>query len=135
MALALLRIKENDLWVSSAGMPPVYIFRTATRQVEEVLLKGMPLGAFPDFPYQNCSRTLAAGDTLLLLSDGLAEIFNDQNEIFDYPRIRQAFTEVGHLAADEIVTRLRGLVLEWRNGRDLNDDVTFVVIKKQAAAL
>ncbi len=134
MALALLRIKENDLWVSSAGMPPVYIFRIATRQVEEVLLKGMPLGAFPDFPYQNCSRTLADGDTLLLLSDGLAEIFNDQNEIFDYPRIRRAFTEVGHLAADEIVTRLRGLVLEWRNGRDLNDDVTFVVIKKQPMA-
>ena len=131
MALALLKIKDNQLWVSSAGMPPLYIFHNEAHQVEEVLLKGMPLGAFPDFPYQNCSKTLAVGDTLLLLSDGLAEIFNDQNEIIDYPRIRKAFEEIGHLQANEIVSRLRQLVIEWRNGRELHDDVTFVVIKKQ----
>jgi ligand-binding sensor domain-containing protein/serine phosphatase RsbU (regulator of sigma subunit) len=134
MALALLKIRDNECWVSSAGMPPIYLYRREARQVEEVLLKGMPLGAFPDFPYQNCSKTLCGGDTLLLLSDGLAEIFNDKNEILDYPRIRSAFEEIGHLQASEIVRHLSQLVVEWRNGRELHDDVTFVVIKKQALA-
>ena len=49
--------------------------------IEEVALKGMPLGAVSDFPYQTQSTELFVGDTLLLLSDGLPELFNKEKEM------------------------------------------------------
>ncbi len=133
MALTLVKIKDAQINISSAGMPPIYLFRRATGEVEEITLKGMPLGAFVDYPYQQTQKTLEDGDSLLLLSDGLVEIFNDQNEMFDYPRVKTAFEKIGHLEAEGIIQQLKNTVKEWRNGRDLFDDITFVVLKKKTA--
>ncbi len=131
MALTLAKIKDSQVSISCAGMPPFYLFRQATGKVEEIILKGMPLGAFADYPYQQTEKTLEEGDALLLLSDGMAETFNDENEIFDYPRVKTAFEKIGHLEVEEIIRRLQGIVKEWRKSRDLYDDVTFVVLKKK----
>ena len=49
MSMLLLRVKGKTAAVSSAGMPSPLIYRASTREVEEVTLKGMPLGAFFEF--------------------------------------------------------------------------------------
>ena len=49
MALTLIKIEDSELVASAAGMPPIYIYRENNRSVEEIVLKGMPLGAFDDF--------------------------------------------------------------------------------------
>ena len=134
MALALVKVKDDTVNISSAGMPPFYHFRRATGEVAEITLKGMPLGAFNDYPYQQAELLLEEGDSLLLLSDGLAEVFNEKDEIFDYPRVKTAFEQIGHLEAEEIIRRLQGVAKKWRNGRELHDDITFVVLKKKSAA-
>ena len=131
MALALAKINGSEVSISSAGMPPFYLFHQTTGKAEEITLKGMPLGAFADYPYQRTEKTLQEGDSLLLLSDGLAEVFNDQNEIFDYPRVKTTFEKIGHLPAEEIIRQLQMVAKEWRNGRELHDDITFVVLKKK----
>lgn len=129
MGLALVKIQNNELVASVAGMPPIYIYRTASHTVEEIIIKGMPLGAFDDFTYEDRRIRLENGDSILLLSDGLPELFNDDKEMFDYHRVKESFQKFGHHKPKKIIDSLVGIADQWRNGRIPNDDVTFVVLK------
>jgi serine phosphatase RsbU (regulator of sigma subunit) len=129
MCLTMLKIKGNKMQISTAGMPPSFIFRRDTRIVEEHLFKAMPLGTMEKFPYEIKDTTLSPGDTILLLSDGLPELKNDQNEMYGYQRIRNGFENVAEKAPEEIVSFLKNEGAGWVNHTDPDDDVTFVVIK------
>src|SRR5690606_21004861 len=52
MSLTIARIKQHELSLSAAGMPPAMVFKADTKQVERLTIKGMPLGAVRKFPYQ-----------------------------------------------------------------------------------
>jgi serine phosphatase RsbU (regulator of sigma subunit) len=129
MSLLLLRTDGARLEVSAAGMPPLLLFRREGGQVEEILLKGMPLGAFPDFPYQTATRLLRPGDTLLAMTDGLPEQFDARRELLDLDRVRRAFQEASARTPEEIVERLCEAGESWRQGAAVEDDLTFVVLQ------
>jgi serine phosphatase RsbU (regulator of sigma subunit) len=92
MAFTLVRLKGKSVYLSSAGMPPVFLFRRKDSSIEEIFLKGMPLGAMKNFPYALHETELESGDTLLLLSDGLPEQKNSAGEMFDYARVQSSFS-------------------------------------------
>ncbi|MGH7595234.1 MAG: PP2C family protein-serine/threonine phosphatase [bacterium] len=46
MAMTLIKFKDNKIKIAAAGMPPALIYRAATKSVEEVNIKAMPLGSF-----------------------------------------------------------------------------------------
>jgi len=129
MALALVKIEQDELIASAAGMPPIYIYRNRSQTVDEIVLKGMPLGAFDDFSYQAERIKLEKGDSILLLSDGLPELFNEHKEMFDFHRVKAAFEKVGHQSPEKIIDSFIDVAEQWRNGRAQDDDVTFVVLK------
>jgi len=129
MALSLIRIKDNKLTVASAGMPHVLVCRGAKKKMEEILLKGPPLGGFSNFSYQQKTTKLGINDTVLLMSDGFPEQFNEKDEMIGYDRVKEIFTEVAHKTPDEIVSHLNKEVKKWRNQRAQDDDITFVVLK------
>lgn len=132
MALTLVRIKDHKFTISAAGMPPAFLCKAATNSVEEVVIKGLPLGGFAHFPYQVEEREILSGDTLVLMSDGLPERFNDKDEILDYPVARKIVEEVASEAPQAIISHLVNAGNEWANGRAQDDDVTFVVVKVKA---
>jgi serine phosphatase RsbU (regulator of sigma subunit)/streptogramin lyase len=129
MCLMLLKIKGDQLFVSSAAMPPALIYRKKNRAIEEIFMKGMPLGAMDNFPYTIKETHLDTGDTILLLSDGLPELANDNNEMYGYDRTKTEFHSVGEKEPEEIVNHLKSSASQWINDKEPDDDVTFVVIK------
>ena len=129
MCLLMAKIKDNRLWLASAAMPPALIYRPKTKTVEEIFLPGMPLGTMKNFPYTIKESRLAPGDTILLLSDGLPELTNGNDEMYGYERIKTEFHSVGGKAPEEIVSHFKHSASGWVNGNDPDDDVTFVVLK------
>ncbi len=129
MSMTMLKIKNNKLLMSAAGMPPVYIFRRENRIIEEHLMKGMPLGTMEGFPYELKELNLFKGDTLLLMSDGYPELQSDKNEIFGYRRAKNSFEEVAEKEPEEIISYLKDEGSRWSNNKEPDDDVTFVLIK------
>ncbi|MBU2491576.1 MAG: SpoIIE family protein phosphatase [Bacteroidetes bacterium] len=129
MCLTMLKIKNNNLILSSAGMPPMFLFKRENRIVEEHLLKGMPLGSMNNFPYEIREMELTKGDTILLMSDGFPELSNDNNELYGYKRVRNKFEEVAEQEPEDIITYLKEEGSNWVNDNDPDDDVTFVVLK------
>ena len=109
--LPTLTIGEEDVGIlpenaSSAGMSSPLVYRNAGHSVEELPLKGMPLGSFAKFPYENRETQLAPGDTVLLVSDGFPEMFNSHEETFGYPRVHEILQTVGDRSPQEIIDRL-----------------------------
>jgi serine phosphatase RsbU (regulator of sigma subunit) len=70
-----------------------------------------------------------SGDTILIMSDGLPELLNDNNEVFGYKRARNLFEELASKSPEEIISSLKSEGSNWTNDADPDDDVTFIVIK------
>ena len=129
MCMTMLKIQENRMLMSSAGMPPIFINRKEDQITEEIMIKGMPLGTMEKFPYDVRETTLNTGDTILLMSDGFPELQNKNDEQFGYKRARNLFEEIAENSPEDIVTRLKDEGSLWVDDKDPDDDVTFVVIK------
>lgn len=129
MAMTMIKIKDNMLSISAAGMPPMLIFRCATNTVEELALYGMPLGSVLTFPYKQRTLELSSGDAVMLMSDGFPERFNLQDEMIDYDKAKMILAEVAHQSPQAIINRFVQVGEAWAQGRAQDDDVTFVVLK------
>ena len=129
MCLSILKIQGNKMQISAAGMPPALLYRSKTKTIEEIILKGMPLGAYQDFPYELKETAIHPGDTLLLLSDGLPELFNRNKEMFGYERVMETYKKSAGKNPEEIIEELKNAGSDWTNNGAPDDDVTFVVIK------
>ena len=130
MAMTILKYHDGRLWVAAAGMPPVLLYRAATGSIEEIEQEGMPLGSSARFQYDaQESFILESGDTMVLMSDGLPERQNGNQEQLGYPRTRELFAVVAEKQPEEICSHLERGGEEWGEGVPQDDDVTFVVLK------
>ncbi|MBD3385337.1 SpoIIE family protein phosphatase [candidate division KSB1 bacterium] len=129
MAMLIAKFTPDTLLVSSAGMPYTYHYRRAEDRVDEIILKGMPLGSFPDFDYDSKEIPVQPGDTFLFLSDGLLELPNEKGEQYGEERTRELFAKIAFDTPDRIVAQLGDSATAWSGSTPLRDDMTFLVIK------
>jgi phosphoserine phosphatase RsbU/P len=129
MAMTLVRLKGNHLQCSVAGMPPILIYRAAAQTVEEIPLRGAPLGGLTDYAYRQAETFLSVGDVVLLLSDGLPERFNAAGEMFGYDRSKESLLANAHAAPQAVIDRLLQTGEDWAAGKAADDDMTFVALK------
>jgi hypothetical protein len=129
MSLNIALLKNNELTLSSAGMPPYYIYRAATKSTEEIQICGVPLGSFNDAYYDQINTTFNAGDILVIISDGLPEAPNLTGDLFDYQKLQDLITTYGNLTAQEVIDQLMIEADAWLSGKHNPDDITLVVIK------
>jgi hypothetical protein len=113
-----------------AGLPPALVYRRKIDAVEEISMKGMPLGAPANYPYKEIATDLGDGDVLLMYTDGLPELFNDQGDMLGYESIAGLLKKHAHQSAEEIKDALLAYASQW--SPVLDDDVTIVVAKRQA---
>ena len=132
MALTLVKLNGNHLQCGVAGMPPILIYRAATQTIEEIPLRGAPLGGLSSYDYRQAELTLAVNDTVLLLSDGLPERFNAAGEMFGYERMQELLLAHASAAPQIILERLLQASDEWAAGKPADDDMTFVALRRTA---
>ena len=130
MSLLMLKYKNGQICFTAAGMPPLFIYRAAKKEVEKITVKGMPLGAFESFNYTQSRTELFPGDTALLMTDGYPELFNPQNETLDYNRVSEIFCATDKSTASGIITQLFKEGDKWRGTKPQQDDVTFIAFKR-----
>ena len=136
MGLCLAHLRGRELTVSSAGMPPLLVYRQASASVEEVALAGMPLGGLA-FDYEEQRLEVEPGDTILMMTDGLPELEDAQGEPLGYPRVRALFVELGGLpssAPPDIIAGLAQAAESWGGGQPPKDDMTFVVLRVRSGS-
>ena len=129
MSLNIALIKDNKLTLSSAAMPPYYIYRANSDTAEEIQISGLPLGSFNDEYFDEITTTFNPGDILVILSDGLPEAPNLSGDLFDYQKLQDLISTYGNKTAKEIIDNLVREADKWLAGENNPDDITLVVIK------
>jgi sigma-B regulation protein RsbU (phosphoserine phosphatase) len=130
MSLNIAEITQNEVYLSSAAMPPIYLYKANSSAVEELMQSGLPLGGLKDETFNLITRTFEYGDVLIQLSDGLPEAPNAKGELYDYDQLKSLIQVSGHLSAQKIIDVLIESVDQWLEGMRNPDDITLVVIKK-----
>jgi len=88
---------------------------------------GPPLGLFPDWNYGRGEVQFAAGDRLVLFTDGVTEVNGPAGEEFGEERLVAVLLENRHLSAKLLQERILAEVAKFSGGR-FQDDATLVVL-------
>jgi phosphoserine phosphatase RsbU/P len=86
------------------------------------------LGIFQEWECEVGERTLSAGDTLALYTDGITEAFNDADEEFGEDRVVQGLRRHRHLTPQALLDAVVDEVRRF-SPREQRDDVTLIVAK------
>ena len=130
MAFAIGRLVDDTLELAGAGMPPALIYRSETGSVEQVSLKGMPLGGPGGFPYKKVETKLKPGDAVLLMTDGFPELFDRNGEMLGYSMAEELFSNVARHSPEKVIDYFKEEADRWLDGKEQEDDMTFFVFKR-----
>jgi hypothetical protein len=132
MSLNVVKINKNEIEISAAAMPPSYLFNSKSKKCEEIMIEGLPLGGLKDEKFTMLKKSFQKGDVLVMLSDGLPEASDENNEMYDYDRIVDLITKNYTKEPEEIKAEFFKSLDSWLSGGIPDDDVTLVIVKKVA---
>ena len=122
----LLDSRNNRLSYTNAGHnAPVLLRRDGSH--ERLREGGDVLGIFPDHSYECGEVALAAGDRILLFTDGVTEAQNKAGEEFGETRLLELLAANQSLGAAALQQRILEAVTEF-SGAEFADDVTLIVV-------
>jgi serine phosphatase RsbU (regulator of sigma subunit)/anti-sigma regulatory factor (Ser/Thr protein kinase) len=124
---AILEPETGRIVMANAGHNLPYI-RTDDGVVE-LRATGMPLGLMPDIQYEETEGVIAPGSNVLLYSDGLVEAHDVNQQMYGFPRLRQAMTvdDAGSELLDRLLETLHRFTgADWEQ----EDDITLVTLRR-----
>ncbi|MDR0868923.1 MAG: SpoIIE family protein phosphatase [Planctomycetota bacterium] len=127
MAALLYAPATGAVRLINAGHCPLIHYVAAAKKCVEYELPCLPLGVRRHGPFTTKNFTLAAGDALLLYSDGITEATNDAKEEFGAARLAAALQTALETAEPNIPAYLMRQVKEFCGGDNFDDDITLVV--------
>jgi sigma-B regulation protein RsbU (phosphoserine phosphatase) len=135
VTLFLLEVDAVDQhleWVR-AGHDPAILYCSATDDIHELGGPGLALGVEDACSYLSGSRPgLAAGDVLLVGTDGIWETLDASSEKFGKKRIGDILRKHHRRDAAGILQEILSALEAFRGKGPLEDDVTLLVIKSTA---
>ena len=127
LCYAVFDLKRRHLTLSNSGLP--YPIRCAGDTCAQIVLPGLPLGAFPGSTYDETSFPLGRGDVFVFVTDGVYEAMNRQGFEFGARRLIDVVHAARSRPAREIVDQIAEAVVRFRDGASPNDDMTIVAVK------
>lgn len=130
MLLACLDPARRSLTFLNAGHPSGYLLDAEGKVKVELKPTAMALGIHPDAPYQTGPEILlAAGDTLLLVTDGLEEALGPGDKFFGSEGVLDFVRAHLSLPAESMVRELHETARRFAQDSAQMDDVTIIVAK------
>jgi len=89
----------------------------------------MLLGVFPETSYEEKRADLAAGDSLVLYTDGITEAEDEDGRHYGLDRLCRLLANHRHRPAGEISQRVLEGVRSFQGNKSQSDDITLVIVK------
>jgi phosphoserine phosphatase RsbU/P len=104
---------------------------TASGECRELDAPGVILGAFDDIALEQRELVLQPGDALVFYTDGVTEARDPQGQFFGEERLLAATTRDSG-SAQQVLDSVAGAVSDFTAGAEQADDVTIVVVQRNA---
>lgn len=122
-------LKQLLKWVR-AGHDAALLYDPANDRFENLYGSGLALGLDENYPYEeNEWKGLATGQIIYIGTDGIWEAINSEGKRFGKTPIKEIIRQNAAASADEILNAILTALNRFRQGLELEDDVTLVVIK------
>jgi sigma-B regulation protein RsbU (phosphoserine phosphatase) len=135
LCYALFDLKRRVVTLANSGLPyPIRCAPTGRPQAPcaapcQIVLPGVPLGAFPGTTYDELTFDLAPGELFVFCTDGVFEAHDTRGREFGTPRLLEVVDRVRLKSAREIVDDIFGAIQDFRGEAAQNDDMTAVAVR------
>ncbi len=117
--------KSNDLHIATAGHLPILHFRSATGLVCELSTPNPPIGIFKEQKFASSHVEFSSGDIAVLLTDGLTEAANENEEEYGLERVKQQVTKHSGESLKVLCETLLGEARKF--GKQMDDQSVLLV--------
>jgi serine phosphatase RsbU (regulator of sigma subunit) len=117
--------KSNGLHFATAGQLPILHFRCATGSVCELFTPDPPIGIFEGQKFTSSHVEFSSGDIAVLLTDGLTEAANVNEEEYGLERVKQQATKHSEESLRVLCEML--LVEARKFGKQMDDQSVLLV--------
>ncbi len=124
----VLSLDGRLLWFASAGHPPPLVYRGDSGIIEELKAEGTIIGAIENMEYGEREFPIRSGDKILLYTDGLLEVFDENKKMFDFDQLKVNFKNLIELNGKDIINNLVNLAKDYSFNKAFDDDTTLILI-------
>jgi serine phosphatase RsbU (regulator of sigma subunit) len=117
--------KSNDLYFATAGHLPILHFRSTTRSVCELSTPNPPIGIFKEQRFASSHVEFSSGDIAVLLTDGLTETVNRNDEEYGLERVKEQVTKHSRESLRVLCETLLGEARKF--GKQMDDQSVLLV--------
>jgi sigma-B regulation protein RsbU (phosphoserine phosphatase) len=131
--IGLLDADTHRLRFLSGGQGPILHFRASAARCTSYKATSFPMGAMPLVNARPpVTLELAPGDVLALLTDGIYEYEDPDGMQFGQARVEQILQTYSHESTAALSARLMKAVRSFARGNPQQDDITLVLLKRDA---
>lgn len=117
-------------FLNAGHNPPLIIHAAGT--VEQLASGGLPLGIKPNAEFREGRTHMQLGDVLVIYSDGVTESASPTGEEFGSTRLYEVVSRNIDASAAGIRDRIESALTKFSQGTQAADDITLVIVKRQA---
>jgi phosphoserine phosphatase RsbU/P len=129
--IGVLDPETHVLRYHSAGQAPILHFSFAQGECRTYGPTTFPLGAMPAAAVRDAVKmTLAPGDILVLISDGVYEYANSEQEMFGEERVAAIVAANRFAGARELTDKVLAAVAQFAGDVPQEDDITLLFVKR-----
>ncbi len=135
MAYVIIDRRDANIRLARAGHDAPVVYRAATGEIEIVKPPGMAVGIDSGVAFNKStldfSLPLAAGDCLVLYTDGVTEALDRAGDEFGVAAMKRAIQASAPEGAAAVVRRVAEEVRAFVGDYAQHDDITLIAIKKK----
>jgi len=128
--VSYIALDTGDTLFSSGGHNPALLYRAETQSCEYVTASGVAVGIFREAQFVPGTVHLEIGDILVLYTDGITEVINDDEDEFGEERLEALVTQNTGLPAQKLAELILDEITAFAGEENLFDDATLVVLKR-----
>ncbi|XDD54064.1 PP2C family protein-serine/threonine phosphatase [Leptospira sp. WS4.C2] len=115
---------------SNAGHPGFFLIRNSESDAIHLNVKGKPLGLFSHLPFAEEMVKLKPGDRILLYTDGIFDLLNEDGESFGEERLKSLLWDNRYQKFQELATIVQDSLFRFSSGWKYQmDDLSFLLVE------
>ncbi|MDX8339647.1 SpoIIE family protein phosphatase [Draconibacterium sp. IB214405] len=131
--LGILNLKTGNLEYCNAAHTPGYVLKRNGKLLGLDQSHGLPLGLYPDKSYSSANIQLEKNDTLILYTDGVTEMLNEDDMHYGVERFEENLKSLVGLSPKEMTKRLETSYKTYRGHALQSDDITMLIFNYKKA--
>ena len=135
LTVVLAEIDKDKIKLCRGGHPPILYYQKSENKCIELKPNGPALGMMKEEMFDNAADTLEiepqSGDVIFIYTDGIFEAMNSQKDEYGLAKVKEVLCSNAYKDVADIKRILIDSVNSFRGMHEVNDDITFAIIKKK----